>query len=105
MWRISPRTKHELRGPFGSRRRSGREAPTTTRDRASRDAAIGRSIGPLAGGRLDAGTVTSTQARRFDAAFGRRGQAPKGAGGMPRRHRQAWTWKAAKSSGEPPNRC
>ena len=37
------------------------------------------------------------------AASGRRGQAPKGTGGMPRRQAQCRAWKAAKSAGEWPN--
>ena len=34
---------------------------------------------------------------------GRRGQAPKGTGGMPRRHQQSQAWKAARCPGERPN--
>ena len=39
----------------------------------------------------------------FVATSGRRGQAPKGTGGMPRRHSKDWAWKAARSAGELPN--
>ena len=39
----------------------------------------------------------------FFSASGRRGQAPKGTGGMPRRHQQDRAWKAAKCPGELPN--
>src|SRR5579883_3665215 len=98
---------HE-RGPFASgsalsgsgRERRANESLLEGAAAASRDAAMAAGTSGSFGPRMARRPSSLSKGARGP---GRRGQAPKGTGGMPRRHQHFRAWKAAISPGELPN--